>query len=340
MSACLIDRPRVLFTALVLLLLLTAVPLPASAQTMTYDQIKAVLDGNPPGRGDPLAREQAIVQLDAYLKKPTPFTPEYRAFSTAMVGDLAEELARPVPSGARIWQMYNHGYIVKTPSSTFSFDLVTYGYALPTSVLEQIDVAFVSHTHGDHDGTPSWVIEELGGERVTARTLPPGKHATVCGLEVSSYFGLHSVTNNIYHVTTPEGLTIMHTGDTQHSRYLPSDVPTDILLINAWMNESGSRPATVGVRNGINRVQPDLTIPGHIQELSHSYVPSSPTSRVPYDWPLAVDDVPIPGVYTVMVPGEYYDYNVVPEPSTLLLVGLGAVFLSARMRPCVRARQR
>lgn len=321
----LILRSRGDLEAIAILLLLTTIPLSASAQTMSFGEIKTALDANPPTTGDPVLREEAILELDAYLKQPIAFTPEYRAFSTEMIADLAEELAMPVPSGARIWQMYNHGYIVKTPSSTFSFDLVAYGYTLPTAVLEQIDVAFVTHSHGDHDSTPSYLIGQLGGERVTVNTLPPGNQATIRGLDVSTYFGLHSVVNNIYHVTTPEGLTIMHTGDTQHSYYLPDNVPTDILLINAWMNESGSRPAWVGVRNGINRVTPDLTIPGHIHELNHSYVPSSPASRVPYEWALAVDDVPIPGDYTVMVPGEHYDYNVVPEPSALMLLGIGAV---------------
>ena len=46
------------------------------------------------------------------------------AFYQHMTGTLAYELGLPVPTGeSRIWQMYNHGFIVKTPSSVFAFDL-------------------------------------------------------------------------------------------------------------------------------------------------------------------------------------------------------------------------
>jgi hypothetical protein len=82
------------------------------------------------------------------------------------------------------------------------------------------------------------------------------------------------------------------------------------------MNESGSRSATEGVRNGVNNVSPSLTIPGHIQELGHFYEPTNPTSRVPYEWPLAVDDVPIPGELKVMAWGEYVDYGVAAVDAT------------------------
>jgi hypothetical protein len=311
--------------AFAVLSILTAMPLEASGQTMSYDEIRDVLHANPPTTGDPAMREEAILQLDAYLKlpgAPAPYYLDYQKFVTDMMADLAEEVALPVPSGARIWHMYNHGYIVKTPSITLSFDLVDPypykgGYILPTSLLEQIDVAFVSHTHYDHWGPRDMQIASLGGELVTSETLPAGSQATIRGLDVATYFGPHDGLNNIYHVTTPEGLTIMHTGDTDDPRYLPDDVPTDILLINTWM---------YGILDGINRVEPDLTIPGHIQELSHDT-----SSRVPYEGALRIDDVPIPGSVSVMVPGEHYDYNVVPEPSAFALLGMGVVVAVARL---------
>ena len=292
--------------AFAVLSLLTAMPLEASGQTMSYDEIRDVLHANPPTTGDPALREEAILQLDVQLMPPGTPSLQYQTFATAMMADLAEELTLPIPSGARIWHMYNHGYIVKTPSSTFAFDLINdpRGYQLPTSVLEQIDVAFASHAHADHFGILSAQIAKLGGEVVTCYTLPAGSQATIRGLDVAAYFGLHNDPNNIFHVTTPEGLTIMHTGDTQDSIYLPDDVPTDILLINTWIG---------AIRYGIYRVEPDLTIRATARNCF--------TSRLtifPYESALSIDDFPISGSLCVMVPGEHYDYNGVPGPAVLL----------------------
>lgn len=320
------------FTAFAVCLCFTMLFPMAHGQSMDFNEIQAALETNPPGTGDTLLREQAILNLDEYLKRAdAPSNPDLLAFYRSQIADLADAVAEPVLSGARIWQIYNHGYIVKTPSATFAFDLVTWRTTLPDELLMQIDVAFVSHRHSDHSGWPSNSIKRLGGVVVG----PPqdwqeaiaGTHENIRGLEVNSSAGLHSVPNSIFLVTTAEGLTIMHTGDTQRSHDLPEDIPVDVLLINAWMNESGFQTATEGVRNAINRISPSLTIPGHIQELGHAYNPASVSTRVLFEWALAVDDVPIPGELGVMAYGELYEYMVVPEPTswTALVLGAGGV---------------
>jgi len=309
-----------LVTKLVGVLSLVSIPLPVFSQSLSLDEVQAILEDNPPATGDPLLRDNAILNLDEYLKRPTaPIDADIKAWYFSTMDSLSYELALPVPSGARVWQMYNDGFIVKTPSTTFSFDLIDgysgWFYKLPDEVLQQIDVAFISHGHGDHSGKPSFLVaSKFKGELVLQNRIAQGTEATVGGLEVAARFGAHSVPNNIYHVTTPEGITVMHTGDTQRSWDLPTDLPTDILLINAWMNESGSRPATIGVRNAIDRVRPAVTIPGHVQELGHVFDPTDVTTRVPYAWPLAVDDVPIEGELSVMAWGEHYDYNITASP--------------------------
>ncbi|MCA9099666.1 MAG: MBL fold metallo-hydrolase [Planctomycetales bacterium] len=302
----------------------------ALGQDMTFDQIRSVLRNNPPTHGDPLLREEAIVNLDEYLKTnawPRAMTKE---FYRHMTGTLSYEISLPVPAGARIWQMYNHGFIVKTPDTTFAFDLTDsyFNVALPHDVLEQIDVLFTSHSHGDHsDAVVQNAVASFGGQLVTTGTLPYAVDTMIGDLSVVAYDGLHGSYNfnTIFRVTTPSGITVMHTGDTQTSQSLPSGISADILLVNAWMNESGSRSATEGVRNAINKIGPNLTIPGHIQELGHTYNPADVTSRVPYEWPLAVDDVPIPGSLSVLAWGEYIDYGVANAelPATAKLIPSG-----------------
>ena len=83
----------------------------------------------------------------------------------------------------------------------------------------------------------------------------------------------------------------------------------DVLLLNAWVNESGWSSAVVGMRNSIAKLKPTVMIPGHIQELLHVYVPSDPRSRVPYSWALRVVDEPIVAEVQVMAGGERYLFS-------------------------------
>jgi L-ascorbate metabolism protein UlaG (beta-lactamase superfamily) len=322
------------YTIFAIFLILAQAPSNGYCQSMGYDQIRALLDANPPATGDLSLRDEAILNLDAHLLKPDVNSNSGASdFYIAQIEDLIDEIAKAVPTGVRIWQMYNHGYLIKTPGSLIAFDLVNKFMPVPDEILRQIDFSFISHSHGDHsDARVQGRIRAFGGEIIRTTNMPSDTGVDFDGIRVVAYNGRHSVPNYIYHITTPEGLTIMHTGDTQHSSWLPSQVPTDILLINAWMNESGSKSATIGVRNGINRVAPSLTIPGHIQELGHLYKPWDPTSRVPYEWALAVDDVPIPGELSVMAWGEVYEYNVVPEPSSCALAMLVILFGQYRSR--------
>jgi PEP-CTERM motif-containing protein len=315
-----------------ILLHLAQAPSNAYSQSMDIDEIRAVLNANPPATGNPSLREEALLSLDQYLNSPVAKNdPDVINFYSAQIESLADEIALPVPTGARIWQMYNHGYIVKTPSLTFSFDLINRLSPLPDEILQQIQLSFISHNHGDHsDGTVNNRFQELGVDIIRPRSLPLETEVVFEGLNVVAYKGLHGDNpNNIYHITTPEGLTIMHTGDTQHSICLPTRVPTDILLINQWMNESGVQPSAVGVRNGNYRVSPSLTILGHLAELNHSLGPD-PTQRHPdeYRTALTYDDVPIQGELSVMAWGEVYEYNVIPEPSTILLAAFGLLGLT------------
>lgn len=290
-----------------------------------YSEIQATLRANPPCGGRPEVRKDAILALDEFLKEHLAIIdPEIAALYENMMGFVESEINEPVSSGVRIWSMYNHGYIVKTPSTTFAFDLVNgypqWDYQIPDAVLEQIQVLFVSHGHGDHrDLSVMTAIKYFGGEVVLPSEiqagdygtfyLSHGQEVTVAGLQVKAFEGLHGATPvRIYQVTTPEGLTIMHTGDNQTSETLPEGVAVDILLLNAWVNESGSASAVVGMRNSINKINPSLTIPGHIQELGHRYDPSDVKGRVPFEWPLAAADLPLPGEVSVQIWGERCDF--------------------------------
>jgi L-ascorbate metabolism protein UlaG (beta-lactamase superfamily) len=284
-------------------------------------QIQTTFRSNPPCTGNKEIRQDAILTLDGYLKDDSSrWNPDVATFYADMMDFVESGLNEPVTSGVKIWSMYNHGFIVKTPSSVFAFDLVqgypTWKYQIPNSILEQIQVLFLSHKHDDHwDRTIIRAILDLGGEVVAPLEeklsdldlvyLSPDEESTQAGLQIKAYDGLHGgVPTRMYVVTTPEGLTIMHTGDNQTSETLPDGLNVDILLLNAWVNESGSASPVVGVRNSINKLNPRLTILGHIQEMSHTYDPSDPRSRLSFEAPLAVDDGSLPGIVSVQIWGE------------------------------------
>lgn len=292
-----------------------------------YDEIQATLLSEPPCGGNQDLRREAILVFNEYLKDDyARRDPNIIEFYDSMVGNVASEINQPVLTGARIWSMYNHGFIVKTPSAVIAFDLVEgysgWRYQFPDVIIEQIQVLFISHRHDDHrDYSLTNGIIDFGGEviapledkSITTATiyLSPGEELTVAGFHVKAYDGVHGgLPLRIYVVTTPEGLTIMHTGDNQTSETLPEGVPVDILLLNAWVNESGSVSPRIGMSNSINKLAPKLTIPGHIMELGHDYNLGDMFSRLSFEYPLAAAEMSLPGEVSVQIWGEHCDFSI------------------------------
>jgi L-ascorbate metabolism protein UlaG (beta-lactamase superfamily) len=295
------------------------------AQGLTIEEIKANLWYNPPNIGDSTLREQTIIDLDEMLKiwPGGAVTSDIIDFYAFMENKVNSEIKYSV-NGPTIWMMYNHGFIVKTEQVIFAFDLVPGpGFNIPSDkIINKIKVLFVSHEHGDHYNihTINTVLSNGGYVVVPSEIsswgnvpMAAGDSLTLMGLKIKAHYGLHSDPVRIFEVTTPGGLKLLHTGDNQTSVTLPNVDSVDVLLLNAWVNESGATSAVIGMRNSINVINPELMIPGHIHELNHVYNPSLPASRVPYEWAFEVDDVPIPSKVKVMAWGERYfvseEYN-------------------------------
>jgi len=287
------------------------------------EPIRTKLLANPPGEGDAALRREAIEALDAILIGPCYQAHGVEEYFTTTMETVAEELVDPVTSGAKIWMMYNHGFIVKTPEVVFGFDVVGFrNWRWPVNELaEQLDVLFITHRHGDHYDW--WMVDRVlaGGGHVAVPAednlhgdlkMRPSDSLSVAGLSVVAHDALHGDTpTRMYEVTTPAGLRFLHTGDNQTSETLPRLDDIDVLLLNAWVNESGSTSAVEGMSLSIVKLQPRLTFPGHAQELGHDYVPGYPASRVPYAWPLEVmdDALHLAGDVHVLAWGERYRLN-------------------------------
>lgn len=313
---------------LAITLLFAVFPGQLLTQNLTTEQIRANLLDNPPNAGDAMVREQMILALDSMLKHDSSRTAQSVIdFYGYMMEKVDGEFQDTVVAGARMWTMYNHGYVIRTPQVVFAFDLVDgypgWAYHLSPGLLSLIDVLFISHAHWDHDDASVVDAVKANGGRVVYpgellshrgnTPMNAGDSLMLSGLRIRAHGGLHGgAALRIYEVTTPTGLKFLHTGDNQTSTALPEVDSPDVLLLNAWVNESGSSSAVAGMRNCIAKLHPELVIPGHIQELNHDYVPGDPITRVPYEWAFEVDDEPIAAILQVMTWGEQFSIAGIP----------------------------
>lgn len=270
-----------------------AVPVPAIPAA--FDGINRALDAQPPSAsGQNSARSSVITEFDALLwatDATQATSPAVIDYYVARMARVASELAEPVTTGFRVWAMYNHGFIVKTASATIAFDLVegkgTYNgpawtVQLPQGLLDRIDVLMVSHEHGDHhdeSGRISAAIKARGGavlypqagraQASTTLAMVNRQSAVIRGVTVTAHAVMHNAPTLAYEVTTVEGYRIVHTGDAQTSTSLPVLEGVDLLLLNGWMNDSGLVSNLTDMKSSLDKLRPDVMVPGHFEELSH-----------------------------------------------------------------------
>ena len=138
-------------------------------------EVDATLSRVPPQPKEAESRRSALLLLDAVLHDPyAPSRPPIQAFYHARIEHAADEMeAGKVEDGAVIWKLYNHGFVVRTPSVTIAFDLFrgpkgsrsetadnttkfieSPGFPisddLALRLVRQCDVLFISHRHEDH----------------------------------------------------------------------------------------------------------------------------------------------------------------------------------------------
>jgi L-ascorbate metabolism protein UlaG (beta-lactamase superfamily) len=131
-----------------------------------------ILRTYPPGLVEPPPRRPALFRLDEVLHiESAPRKPLVQKFFQARLQRAIEEIEQTkVSEGMRIWRLYNHGALVRTPTASFTFDFVpgtgaaaavtspagigTEGFALSKEWLKRLaaqsDAHFISHKHPDH----------------------------------------------------------------------------------------------------------------------------------------------------------------------------------------------
>jgi hypothetical protein len=210
-----------------------------------------------------------------------------------------------VTEGMRIWKLYNHGFFIRTKSVSFCFDIMrgtrSEGFPVDVSLMERLadqsDALFISHLHSDHADE---VVAKLFVDRnkpviaVEGLWSEPSEHwaksliypernedieheIPVQGgkqiLKVVAYPGHQGkIDNNVHLVTTPEGYTVIQTGDQySHEDGAGSDFDwtgrigamhdVDVFLPNCWSRD---------IQRSIRGVDPKLVITGHENEMGHT----------------------------------------------------------------------
>jgi len=267
------------------------------------NQAGDVLAEYPPAWPEPEARKSALLLLDGVLHDIyAPQRPPVQHFFKTQMRKAIEEIEQTeVTEGARIWKLYDHGFVVKTKTVTIGFDLIrgksarAEGFPISEELMErlirQCDVLFISHYHGDH--AEEWVAQlfiDQGKPVVAPPQVWKNKtiHKSITQLErvadivqtlpvqdgklelkVIVYPGHQGETieNNVSLVFTPEGLSFSHMGDQSNSYdfewidKVAANYKVDVLLPNCWTTD------IVRVTSGFD---PAVLITGHENELGHT----------------------------------------------------------------------
>lgn len=305
--------------------------------SVTLDAVNIALQQNPPELKEPLIRSMALLMIDNVLhEEKAPQRPAVIDFLTRRTENAIYEIRTvKVTEGAVIWKLYNHSFVVKTPSVTIGFDIQR-GFRGPEEpvlskdlmerLIEPVDVLFISHYHNDH--ADSWVAGMFLAQNKPVvspsgifQTLPvyskivhperkaheiqeinlPAKGITLKIVVYPGHQG-ENILNNVYLVYTPEGISFAQTGDQSNDADFEwmdkaGDFhKTDVLMPNCWTTDP------VRMANGF---RPRLIIPGHENEMGHTIDHREPFWLNNVRW----GGVPFP--WMRMAWGEKFNY--IPE---------------------------
>jgi len=276
------------------------------------DTVNSILLTNPPALPENRERGMAKLLMDAVFHENfAVYRKPAQQFYRERVDRVIKELeTTKVEKGVRIWKVYNMGFIARTKTVTIAFDLVTGitssspDFAMSAEqvsrLAKQCDALLISHRHFDHAdktmaqqflnyGLPvvtpaqAWKDDSIHQrithlERVAEKVQQLKLKKAKIDLVVYPGHQMQAIDNNVYLVTTPEGITLAHTGDELNENEFMIDYDwidqvakhhkVDVLMPNAWTMD------ILRVTKGFN---PKVVMPGHEIEMGHTV-----WDRLPY----------------------------------------------------------
>jgi L-ascorbate metabolism protein UlaG (beta-lactamase superfamily) len=254
-----------------------------------------VFAGNRLSEPEETVHRAALIRLDDILHiESAPMKPVIHDwYKRRMLA--AAKRAASATSANRIIKLYDHGWHVQTPGCKFAIDLVggaprNNGFQMTEEALDLFvqssDALFISHFHNDHADpavakkffaarkpviAPADVFRQEPElqKQLTVPERSTTKVSRFRRLSVIAYPGHQGkdVINNNYLFTTPEGLTLLHTGDQSNDDdftwidAIHQTHKVHVLLPNCWT------PEPLRFASG---VKPSLILPGHENEMAHT----------------------------------------------------------------------
>lgn len=203
-------------------------------------------------------------------------------YMRAMDKVLAEIDTTKVAHGQVVmWNLYNMGYIIKTPSHTFSIDLKHKHIDLFTKYL---DFVMITHKHPDHGAIDEFEAFSAAGMTVYAGYMlspkPKGlewkfvkdgetltiDNITITGKRVDHYYkddGFKMVTAYEIDCGDDTGNTVIfHSGDGRNYEQLEPEKPVDFFIFHTAVG--------LKIQKAIDKIQPKYAVFSHAWELGHS----------------------------------------------------------------------
>lgn len=192
---------------------------------------------------------------------------------------------RPSSGETVIWLLYNMGYVVQTPSATFSIDLYHYRAA---EMAPFLDFVCSTHTHQDHKSDALHEAMYKAGKPVLSNYYTPEKNYSytsevakdyeLSGCDIHTFITKHNNGSNNVPVTVFQidcgtnagGLVLMHSGD---SNFMASEFDVT-KKINVYIPRYAPNALTENQVIG-SVFTPDYVLLSHILELSHKDVSDS-----------------------------------------------------------------
>ena len=173
-----------------------------------------------------------------------------------------------------VWLLYNMGYIVKTPTTTFAIDLYS---KHADELLDMIDFVMITHAHGDHKtmnvvegmtkrNKPILAAFDIEGANVMK--IEHGKSYDMGDVTIRTTIGDHNK-RLLNYVTSYEidcgdntnNTVIFHTGDSHNYTQLNPQKQVDIFMLHMAVG--------LKIQKAIDKIQPHHVFLSHLQELGH-----------------------------------------------------------------------
>lgn len=273
----------------------------------SFQWVNYVLTSYPPAVEEVPVRRAALIRLDDILHiESAPRKLLVQQFYHQRLEAAIREIEQTkVTDGMQIWKLYNHGFLIRTTSVSFTFDIVPGlirppEFSIPNDLMERLvaqsDAAFISHMHYDHanqevarmflaHNKPVIAPEGLWSDvpDLASRLTYPKRSTEVAHsisihvgtqvLKVVAYPGHQGKAPivNVNLVTTPEEFTVVHTGD-QSGYEGPGGDFDWIAQIGRDHHVDVLFPNCWGNSLGrtIRGINPELVITGHENEMSHT----------------------------------------------------------------------